>query len=178
MQKRPKWRFWTTRHSNPPVFPGESPFFWYILLVSRFLSKSPGSKVNVQVIEAHVGFSDTCGNGLINLSFVPKSKSFFERVDSPSVSVILFCSLLSVVLQEIVASMLIPRAHINFHVHTVWWRKREKRGRGWEVCWGMARWKPPCFKTPEIGMSGPPFTKPPNYLLSCNVTVVTGGPSL
>ena len=55
-----------------PFFPG----------VSRFLVHSPGfsknSKINVQVIETHVGFSDTCGNGLTNLSFVPKSKVHFD----------------------------------------------------------------------------------------------------
>ena len=58
--------------------------------VSHFSRESPGfcqnlpgfeynMKINLQVIEAHVGFSNTCGNGLINLSFVPKSKSFFDR---------------------------------------------------------------------------------------------------
>ena len=61
-------------HSNHPVFPGSLPFFG---------ARSPGfwnnSKIIFQVIEAHVGFSDACGNGLINLSFVPKPKSFFDR---------------------------------------------------------------------------------------------------
>ena len=64
-----------------PFFLGVS-CVWCILSVSQFLSKSPGfwnnSKSNVRVIETNVVFSDTCGNGLINLSFVPKSKSFFD----------------------------------------------------------------------------------------------------
>ena len=65
-----------------PFFPGVS-HFWCVLPVSQFLSKFPSfwknSKINVQVIETHVSFSDTCGNGLINLTFVPKSNSFFDR---------------------------------------------------------------------------------------------------
>ena len=62
-----------------PFFPGVLRF---LVSFSQFLSKSPGfwknEKINVQVIEIYVGFSDTCGNGLINLSFVSKSKSLFD----------------------------------------------------------------------------------------------------
>ena len=64
------------RHSNPPVFPGSLPFFGAF---SRSPSFWNSSKINVQVIETRVGFSDTCWNGLINLSFVPKPKSCFDR---------------------------------------------------------------------------------------------------
>ena len=68
---------------QPSRFSRESPVFWFILPVSQFLSKSPSfwnnSKTNIKVLETHVDFSDTCGNGLINLSFVSKSKSFFNH---------------------------------------------------------------------------------------------------
>ena len=60
-----KTKFQKSRHSNPPIFP-KSPFF-------GAFSRSPGfwnnSKSNVQVIETHIGFSNTCGNGLINLVY-------------------------------------------------------------------------------------------------------------
>ena len=55
------WQIHVLRHSNPPFFPGISRFF-------GAFSRSPGfwnnSKINVHIIETHVGFSDTCGNGL------------------------------------------------------------------------------------------------------------------
>ena len=132
---KPTWATPRLQTFQPSRFSWESSFFWCILLVTQFLSKSPGfwnnSKINVQVIETHVGFSDACGNGLINLSFNPKPKLFFDR-GWQSVS---FCNSLPhsscrgpsscpVVLQEIVVI----------------------------VHWGMPQWKPPCFQTPEIGM--------------------------
>ena len=108
------------RHSNPSIFP-ESPVFWRILPVSWFLSKSPGfwnnSKINVQVIETHVGFSDTCGNGLINLSFESFSNCGSRPVsfrNSLPQSSFRGPSSRPVVLQKKLFSMLLPRAHVDF----------------------------------------------------------------
>ena len=112
------------------------------------MSKSPGfwnnSKINGQFKETHVGFSDTCGNGLINLSFVPKSKSFFDH-GRQSVSFSNFLPQSSfrgpssrpVVLQKIMLQIVCV---------CVW-------GGGGGGGHGMFWLKPPCFQTPKVGMS-------------------------
>ena len=74
----------------------------------------------LKVIETNVGFSDTCGNGLIHLSFFPKSKSFsdcgFLQFSSPSLLSEVHDFLSTCFAKEIVASMHVPTAHIDFAI--------------------------------------------------------------
>ena len=60
-----------------PSFSWESPIFGAFSRSPSFCQNLPGFGTIQKLMFS--GFSDTRGNGLINLSFVPKSKSFFDR---------------------------------------------------------------------------------------------------